>query len=343
MSKGINPNLKIKTRSLRPLSYYLDGMASGDRYILSEVLTLVESLHEERRALGQEILAKATVTNRTVRIGITGSPGAGKSTFIEAFGTTLADMGHKVAVLAVDPSSTRSQGSILGDKTRMSALSTHDNAFVRPTASANMLGGVARATKESITLCEAAGYDVILVESVGVGQSETDLADLVDTYLLLMLPGGGDGVQGIKRGVVELADIMVVNKNDGDRQLIAQRSRKDYAAAVRLFHHELKGWQVPVELCSALEGKGIVEVWSSIQEFLKKSKTSGFFQEKRNRQDQQWIRSQVKIEMMAKAEELFGVDQHLSNRPENQSIFETLQAVRSNIETVFERLTQRKK
>jgi len=329
MSKGINPNLKIKTRSLRPLSYYLDGVASGDRYILSEVLTLIESLHEERRTLGQEILAKAKVTNRTVRIGITG--------------TTLADMGHKVAVLAVDPSSTRSQGSILGDKTRMSALSTHENAFVRPTASANMLGGVARATKESITLCEAAGYDVILVESVGVGQSETDLADLVDTYLLLMLPGGGDGVQGIKRGVVELADIMVVNKNDGDRQLIAQRSRKDYAAAVRLFHHELKGWQVPVELCSALEGKGIVEVWASIQEFFKKSKTSGFFQEKRDRQDQQWIRSQVKIEMMAKAEELFGVDQHLSNRPENQSIFETLQAVRSNIETVFERLAQRKK
>jgi len=273
MSKGINPNLQIKTRPLRSLSYYLDGLASGDRYVLSEVLTLVESLHQERRLLGEQILAELKINTRTIRIGITGSPGAGKSTFIEALGTMLADKGHKVAVLAVDPSSTRSHGSILGDKTRMSALSTHANAFVRPTASANMLGGVARATKESITLCEAAGYEIILVESVGVGQSETD----------------------------------------------------------RLFHHELQGWQVPVALCSAIERKGIEEVWATIEDFLKKSKKSGFFQEKRIRQDQQWIKSQIKIELMDKAEELFGVDQHLNDSSESQTIFETLQSVRTNI------------
>jgi len=343
MSKGINPNLQIKTRPLRSLSYYLDGLASGDRYVLSEVLTLVESLHQERRLLGEQILAELKINTRTIRIGITGSPGAGKSTFIEALGTMLADKGHKVAVLAVDPSSTRSHGSILGDKTRMSALSTHANAFVRPTASANMLGGVARATKESITLCEAAGYEIILVESVGVGQSETDLADLVDAYLLLMLPGGGDGVQGIKRGVVELADMMVINKNDGDRQLIAQQSRKDFAAAIRLFHHELQGWQVPVALCSAIERKGIEEVWATIEDFLKKSKKSGFFQEKRIRQDQQWIKSQIKIELMDKAEELFGVDQHLNDSSESQTIFETLQSVRTNIGVAFERLRREKK
>ena len=337
MGKGINPNLKLKPRILQPLGYYLEGLAKGDRYILSEALTLIESQNKTQRTLGDQILnnLKTDSGNNTIRIGITGSPGAGKSTFIEALGTMLTKLGKQVAVLAVDPSSTKSHGSILGDKTRMSSLSTNDKAFVRPTASANMLGGVARATKESIAICEAAGYEIILIESVGVGQSETDLAELVDLYLLLLLPGGGDGIQGIKRGVVELADLLVINKYDGDRKIIAEQSKKDFASAVRLFPHDMIGWQVDAVLCSALKNIGIGDVWGSIESFLETSKNSGFFKAKRHSQDNKWVNNQIKIQMMAKAEELFSIDSHSEDGP--ISIFQKFQKAKEKIETEYQK------
>ena len=256
----------------------------------------------------------------------------------------LTSLGKRVAVLAVDPSSTKSQGSILGDKTRMSSLSSDENAFVRPTASANILGGVARATKESIALCEAAGYEIILVESVGVGQSETELADLVDLYLLLLLPGGGDGVQGIKRGVVELADLLVINKYDGDGKLFAEKSKKDFASAVRLFHHDLEGWNVPVTLCSSLKKERIGDVWSHIEAFISLSRSQGYFKQNRILQDQKWIKNQVKIKMMQRAEELFLLDDHSHNvnQSKDESVFELLHRISAKIDSDFQEYINKK-
>ena len=346
MGKGINPNLKLKSKALRTVEEYLDGLEIGDRFILSEVLTLIESKNILQRNIGDKILNAINTSSDSIsiRIGITGSPGAGKSTFIEALGSMLTSLGKKVAVLAVDPSSTKSQGSILGDKTRMSFLSLDKNAFVRPTASANILGGVARATKESIALCEAAGYEIILVESVGVGQSETELSDLVDLYLLLLLPGGGDGVQGIKRGVVELADLLVINKYDGDSKLIAEKSKKDFSSAVRLFHHDLDGWDVPVTLCSSLKKERIGEVWSNIEKFISLSRSQGYFEQNRTQQDQKWIKNQVKIKMMQRAQELFIVE-NLSSEEEqfiNESVFERLHRISNKIDSDYQEYINRK-
>lgn len=346
MGKGINPNLQLKTKTVRSVDDYLKGLQTGDRFLLSEVLTLVESQNQDQRSLGIQILnALETDAQNTIRIGITGSPGAGKSTFIEALGSMLTAMGKKVAVLAVDPSSTKSQGSILGDKTRMNSLSTNKDAFVRPTASANRLGGVAQATKESIALCEAAGYEIILVESVGVGQSETELAGLVDLYLLLLLPGGGDGVQGIKRGVMELADLLVINKYDGDRKIISEQSKKDFATAIRLFHHDLEGWQVPVELCSALKNQRIGDVWSHVERFIDLSRRSDFFIEKREQQDQIWIENQVKHQIMNKAEELFRLDLHFDKQPLNSSdsVFQLLHRTKEKLDADFQKYINNRK
>ena len=347
MGKGINPNLKLKSKTLRTVEEYLTGLKGENRFILSEVLTLIESRNPVHRKVGDEVLNGINVSTKaqTIRIGITGSPGAGKSTFIEALGSMLTALGKKVAVLAIDPSSTRSQGSILGDKTRMSLLSLDEKAFVRPTASANVLGGVARATKESISLCEAAGYEIILVESVGVGQSETELADLVDLYLLLLLPGGGDGVQGIKRGVVELADLLVINKYDGDSKLIAEKSKKDFASAVRLFPHELEGWNVPVTLCSSLKKERISDVWNEIEKFISQSKSQGHFEQNRIQQDQKWVENQVKIKMMQRAEELFSLDDHSDtvSKTENETVFELLHRISSRIDSDFQEFNNSKK
>jgi len=346
MGKGINPNLNLKSKTLRSVDDYLSGLKNGDRFILSEVLTLIESNNPVQRKVGDEILNKinSNVNSQSIRIGITGSPGAGKSTFIEALGSMLTSMGKRVAVLAIDPSSTKSHGSILGDKTRMYSLSSDERAFVRPTASANILGGVAKATKESIALCEAAGYEIILVESVGVGQSETELANLVDLYLLLLLPGGGDGVQGIKRGVVELADLLVINKYDGDSKIIAEKSKKDFASAIRLFHHELEGWNVPVTLCSSLKKERIGEVWAQIENFISLSKSLGYFEQKRNKQDQIWIENQVKIKMMQRAEELFSLKNHSQkiNQKEDESVFELLHRISNKIDSDFKEINNRK-
>lgn len=344
MAKGINPNIKLKPRQLKSVDQYLDGLRSGDRFVLSEVLTLVESNNEVQRAIGVQILKSLELSSSdTTRIGITGSPGAGKSTFIEMLGNHFIERGKKVAVLAIDPSSTRSQGSILGDKTRMQSLSTNVNAFVRPTASANRLGGVAQATKESISLCEAAGYDVILIESVGVGQSETELASLVDMYLLLLLPGGGDGVQGIKRGVVEIADMMIVNKYDGDYKLLAEQSRKDFAISSTLFHHELNGWKVPVELCSSTQNFGFDTIIDRIEAFKTLSKDQSFFDKKRIDQDQKWLSQQINKILIHKANQLFDVDAHLHDNIDSKSVFGLLQKINDQIETDFESFKQKKK
>ena len=347
MGNGINPNLNLKSKTLRSVDEYLSGLKIGDRFMLSEVLTLIESNNLSQRKVGDEILNRinSTVNTKSIRIGITGSPGAGKSTFIEALGSMLTSMGHRVAVLAIDPSSTKSQGSILGDKTRMFSLSSDENAFVRPTASANMLGGVAKATKESIALCEAAGFNIIIVESVGVGQSETELANLVDLYLLLLLPGGGDGVQGIKRGVVELADLLVINKYDGDTKIVAEKSKKDFASAVRLFHHDLEGWNVPVTLCSSLKKERIGEVWEQIEKFISLSRSQDYFVKNRSQQDQKWIENQIKIKMMQRAEELFLLDNHSHkiNQTEGESVFELLHRISNKIDSDFQEFNNSRK
>ena len=243
-------------------------LLAGDRRALARAITLVESTREDHRERADALLTGLLPhTGRSVRLGITGVPGVGKSTFIERFGLTLIERGHKVAVLAVDPSSKRTGGSILGDKTRMELLSRDPRAFIRPSPAGTTLGGVARRTREAMLLTEAAGHDVVIVETVGVGQSETAVADMVDMFVLLLLPAGGDDLQGIKKGVVELADLLVVNKADGELAPAASRSVADYQHALRLLHPATARWTPEVRTCSALEGRGIVEVWQTIERY----------------------------------------------------------------------------
>ena len=243
-------------------------LASGDRRALAKAITLIESTRPADRAAADALLeAILPQSGGAIRVGLSGTPGAGKSTFIEAFGTYLTAAGHKVAVLAVDPSSRRSGGSILGDKTRMERLSRDRNAFIRPSPAGEELGGVARRTREAILAVEAAGFDVVLVETVGVGQSETAVADMTDLFVLIHAPGGGDELQGVKRGIMELADMVVVNKADGDLLPAARRSAADLKGALHLMRPKHKGWTVPVLLVSALEEMGIADVWAGIGEF----------------------------------------------------------------------------
>lgn len=278
-----------------------DSIRGGDRRALARAITLAESSRADHRAdaeaLEAELLAEA---GRSVRLGISGVPGVGKSTFIEAFGLHLIDQGHKVAVLAVDPSSKRSGGSILGDKTRMEQLSRASDAFIRPSPTGGTLGGVARRTREAMLLCEAAGFDVIIVETVGVGQSETAVADLVDLFLLLLLPGGGDELQGLKRGIVELADILAINKADGELEAAAGRAAAEYANAVRLLPPGHEGWQPPVLTCSAKTGAGIAEVWAEIARFREAFGPSGAIADKRARQAQAWMWNEIGETLMTR-------------------------------------------
>jgi LAO/AO transport system kinase len=273
----------------------------GGRRALARAITLAESSRADHRAeaeaLEAELLAEA---GRSVRLGISGVPGVGKSTFIEAFGLHLIDQGHKVAVLAVDPSSKRGGGSILGDKTRMEQLSRASDAFIRPSPTGGTLGGVARRTREAMLLCEAAGFDVIIVETVGVGQSETAVADLVDLFLLLLLPGGGDELQGLKRGIVELADILAINKADGELEAAAGRAAAEYANAVRLLPPGHEGWQPPVLTCSAKTGTGIAEVWAEIARFREAFGPGGAIADKRARQAQAWMWNEISETLMAR-------------------------------------------
>lgn len=250
------------------IAHLAERVRSGERRALARAITLVESTRPDHRGEARDLLERLLpFTGQAVRLGITGVPGAGKSTFIEAFGLFLVGQGHKVAVLAVDPSSPRSGGSILGDKTRMEELSRHPQSFIRPSPSGGSLGGVARRTREAMLVCEAAGFDVVIVETVGVGQSETAVSKMVDMFLLLLVPGGGDELQGIKKGVVELAEALLVNKADGDLASAAERTRRDYANALHLLVPAHDGWTPPVLKVSALEGSGMDQIWAMIGQF----------------------------------------------------------------------------
>lgn len=266
------------------------GVLSGQRAFLARAITLVESEAAKHRADAEALLREVLPrSGGSLRVGISGVPGVGKSTFIDALGTLLTGRGHNVAVLAIDPSSTVTGGSILGDKTRMTRLARDERAFIRPSPTSGTLGGVARKTRESVLLCEAAGFDIVLVETVGVGQSETVVAELVDFYLVLMLAGAGDELQGIKRGILEVADMVAINKADGDNVGRASSARADYAAALRLMRGVGAEWDAPVVLCSALEGSGLVELWAKIEQHEALTRASGARAERRRGQLVQWL------------------------------------------------------
>lgn len=275
--------------------------ASLARAKLAKEITLVESTREDHQREAQDLITKILPkTGKSLRIGITGVPGVGKSTFIETFGLYLISQGHKVAVLAIDPSSNKTGGSILGDKTRMAGLSQHESAFIRPSPTSGSLGGVARRTREAMLLCEAAGYDVIIVETVGVGQSEIEVADMVDMFMLLLLPASGDELQGIKKGIVELADMVIVNKADGDLIAGARRVQGDYKAALRMLHPASNNWKPPVLTCSALTNQGIDEVWHKAEEFKKAMHESGELEKKRSRQAVSWMWKEIKETLISR-------------------------------------------
>ncbi len=283
---------KFKARKRKPLSVdeYVEGILSQNITLLSQAITLVESALPEHHVLGQQIIEKCLPhTGNSIRIGITGVPGVGKSSFIEALGSTITQSNHKLAVLAIDPSSERSKGSILGDKTRMETLSTDANAFIRPSPSAGSLGGVARKTRETIILCEAAGFDTIFIETVGVGQSETAVHSMVDFFLLLMLAGAGDELQGIKRGIMEMADLIAITKADGDNYKKAQVAKVEYESALHLFPPAESGWNPRVSTCSSREKTGIIEVWNEIRDYLKFTKDNGYFTNRRRNQSKYWM------------------------------------------------------
>ncbi len=282
-------------------AHYVQGTLAKDLAVLSKAITLVESNLPEDQPLATEIVeACLPHSGHSLRVGITGSPGVGKSTFIEAFGLYLCDVLElRVAVLAIDPSSARSQGSILGDKTRMEQLSRHPNAYIRPSPSGGTLGGVHRATRETIILVEAAGYDVVLIETVGVGQSETAVRSMVDFFLLLIQAGAGDELQGIKRGIVEMADTLLVTKADGPLLHAAELARAQYAQALHYFPANDSDMHPQTLTCSALEGKGLAEVWQLLQHFRETTQASGYWARNRQQQQQQWLLAALEQAVLA--------------------------------------------
>lgn len=284
----------------------VEAILSGDRRILARAITLVESTRADHRALAVTLIDRLTQSGRSaLRVGLSGTPGVGKSTFTEGFGMMLVEQGLKVAVLAVDPSSKRSGGSILGDKTRMDRLSRHPNAFIRPSPSSAALGGVARRTREAIALCEAAGFDVVLVETVGVGQSEVMVADMTDLFLLLLAPAGGDELQGVKRGIMEIADLILVNKADGDLKPTALRTCADYAGALRLLRkrpQDPRGFPKAMTV-SALEEEGLEKTWEEIQTLTEWRRKEGQFAANRARQAEVWFHDEVRRGVLAQLEQ----------------------------------------
>ena len=313
----------IQFRKKQPSAQELiDGILKGDKISLSRAITLVESTQPKHLEKANEIIqACLPHANNSVRIGITGVPGVGKSTFIEAFGRYLTATGKKVAVLAVDPSSTISHGSILGDKTRMEELVKDENAYIRPSASGETLGGVARKTRETIILCEACGFDTIIIETVGVGQSETAVHSMVDFFLLLKIAGAGDELQGIKRGIMEMADAIVINKADGDNIKKANQAKLEFNRALHLFPPKKSNWQPKVTTCSSLTKDGIREVWNTISDYFEMTKETGFFQEKRNEQNHFWMMETINEQLK----------QNFYNQPEIISLLEeSKKAVQNN-------------
>lgn len=288
---------------------YVDGVASGDRNILGQTITLVESNAPAHLELSQEVLRRVlSHTGRSIRVGITGVPGAGKSTFIETLGMHLCEQGHRVAVLAVDPSSKVTRGSILGDKTRMEQLSRNQRAFIRPSPSSGTLGGVTRKSRETILVCEAAGFDVILVETVGVGQSETTVRSMVDFFLLVMIAGAGDELQGIKKGIMELADALLVNKADGDNKPRAKAAQLEYNRALHYLAPATDGWQTRAYSCSSLTGEGIPELWAVAEAFHKQTLDSGVLEKRRRAQTLDWVYSMVEEHLRASFFQHAGVE-----------------------------------
>lgn len=291
---SVNPNpthknIKSKRKELT-VDDYVDGILKGNWMILSRAVTLVESLKAEHSELAQQIILKCLPhSGKSLRIGITGVPGAGKSTFIEAMGKHITGQGGKLAVLAIDPSSERSKGSILGDKTRMEELANDQNAYIRPSPSAGSLGGVARKTRETVILCEAAGFDTIFIETVGVGQSETAVHSMVDFFLLIQIAGAGDELQGIKRGIMEMADGIVINKADGNNIEKAELARSQFRNALHLFPPSPSGWDPQVLKCSAYTKSGIPEVWEMIKEYVSFVQMNNYFDERRMLQSKYWM------------------------------------------------------
>jgi LAO/AO transport system kinase len=271
--------------------YYIQGVLEGDRRKLSRTITLIESTLPAHQELVRTIVDKLLPhTGSAIRLGITGVPGAGKSSFIDSFGTMLTNMGLRVAVLAIDPSSRRSGGSILGDKTRMERLATNEMAFIRPSPSGGTLGGVAGKTRETMLVCEAAGFDVVIIETVGVGQSETTVASMTDFFLVLMIAGAGDELQGIKKGVLEVADAIVINKADGDNVLRANMAQKEYQMALHMLMPQSHNWTVPVLTCSALKSEGLEQIWQSIRDYRSIMTANGELATKRKNQAQEWFK-----------------------------------------------------
>jgi LAO/AO transport system kinase len=277
-----------------------DGVLAGNRRALARAITLIESTRPDHRATAGALLQQLMPhAGNSIRLGISGVPGVGKSTFVEALGNHVIDAGHRVAVLTVDPSSAISGGSILGDKTRMESLSRRPEAYIRPSPAGNFLGGVTRRSREALVLCEAAGFDVVIVETVGVGQSETKVADMTDMFLLLLLPGGGDELQGIKRGIMELADLILINKADDEMQALAERSAAEYRNALRLLHPRSADWKVEVRTCSARDGVGINEAWETVLRHHEVLEASDLLSTRRAAQARAWMWSEVKDSLFA--------------------------------------------
>lgn len=313
----------VSKRKIQPSSNELiSKILVHDKVALSRAITLVESTNPEHLAKANEVINGCLpFANKSVRIGITGVPGVGKSTFIEAFGTYLTSLGKKVAVLAVDPSSTISHGSILGDKTRMEELVKNENAYIRPSASGETLGGVARKTREAIILCEACGFDTIIIETVGVGQSETAVHSMVDFFLLLKISGAGDELQGIKRGIMEMADAIVINKADGDNIKRANLAKTEFNRALHMFPPKNSGWQPTVSTCSSYTNEGIDAVWKTISDYLELTKSNHFFDKKRQEQNQFWMMETINEQLK----------NNFYNHPEISHLLETnKKAVQNN-------------
>ena len=283
---------RINTKKL------IKNILKGDISSLSKAITLCESKLESEQKIAQNIITNLSEkSKKSIRIGITGVPGVGKSTFINSFGEMLTNLGKKVAVLAIDPTSEKTHGSILGDKSRMNELANDKNAFIRPSPAGRTLGGVAAKTRENILLCEAAGFEVILIETVGVGQNETTVSNLVDFFLLLMLSGAGDELQGIKRGIMEMADVILINKADGDNVQKAKNALLQYKSALHLFRGNANGWKVEVNTCSGLEKIGLEEIWETIEKHNSQMKENSFFTKNRKEQNIYWLHSQIKEEL----------------------------------------------
>ena len=311
-----------------------EKLVNKDLTSLSKAITLIESNNKNDRLLANKILSELQNKNEknSLRIGVTGVPGAGKSTFIENFGSNLTDLGKKVAVLTIDPSSTISKGSILGDKTRMEKLSQNKNVFIRPTAASNFQGGVAKNTRESIFLCESAGYDVIIVETVGVGQNEISVSEMVDFFLLLKIAGSGDELQGIKRGIIEMSDLIAINKCDGENIENSKKSKNEFQLALKLFPKKNSEWIPKVLTCSSVNGKGLEEIWKNIESYLELTKKNNYFFENRINQNKFWLRQIINESIQRNFYENSNVKKELHKQLKKiekckTSVFEATQAI----------------